>query len=59
METVILVGEPISQVDIARWSDIRLVGGYGPAECAAISAVQIFNRDTDPHQLGYPTGCRF
>ncbi|OXV10693.1 hypothetical protein Egran_01550 [Elaphomyces granulatus] len=59
VKTVVLVGEPISQVDIARWADIQLVGGYGPAECAAISAVQTFNRDTDPHQLGYPTSCRF
>ncbi|GCB24116.1 nonribosomal peptide synthetase 12 [Aspergillus awamori] len=41
LETLILLGEPVTRRDIDRWelSNIHVINAYGPAECTPISTI--------------------
>ncbi|KAF2846109.1 nonribosomal peptide synthase-like protein [Plenodomus tracheiphilus IPT5] len=53
LKTLVLVGEAMSQHDLATWSHkVRLGNGYGPTECAAISTSNIMTTETRPNNLG-------
>lgn len=59
LQTLLLVGEVMSQENISTWSSIKLVNGYGPAECSVAS---VANSDVsvnkDPTQIGRGIGVR-
>ena len=59
LKTLLLVGEAMSPEHISTWSSIRLVNGYGPAEC---SVAAVANSDVsvnrDPTQIGRGIGVR-
>jgi len=41
LQTMSLIGEPVSQADIKRWADRRvMLNTYGPAECTPVSTIQ-------------------
>jgi non-ribosomal peptide synthetase component F len=41
LQTMSLIGEPVSQADIKRWADRRvMLNTYGPAECTPMSTIQ-------------------
>ena len=50
LKSLALVGEPMSQKHLSDWSSIKLMNGYGPAECTPIA---IANDDVVRH--GVPT----
>ncbi|KAI2822224.1 hypothetical protein CBS115989_2238 [Aspergillus niger] len=41
LETLILLGEPVTRHDIDRWesSNVHVINAYGPAECTPISTI--------------------
>lgn len=39
LKTLLLVGEVMSQDHISTWSSIKLINGYGPAECSVAASV--------------------
>ena len=59
LQVLLLVGEPMSQENISTWSSIKIVNGYGPAEC---SVAAVANSDVsvikDPTQIGRGIGVR-
>ena len=59
LKTLLLVGEVMSQENISTWSSIKLVNGYGPAEC---SVAALANSDVsvnkNPAQIGRGIGVR-
>lgn len=59
LKTLLLVGEVMSQENISTWSSIKLINGYGPAEC---SVAALANSDVavhkDPTQIGRGIGVR-
>ncbi|KAI1819369.1 hypothetical protein F4861DRAFT_146977 [Xylaria intraflava] len=59
LETLILVGEPMSQADIESWSPhVKLMNAYGISECSIISTISSpLGRDANPHNIGLPLGC--
>ncbi|RFU74756.1 lysergyl peptide synthetase subunit 1 [Trichoderma arundinaceum] len=59
LETVILAGEAISSADLGRWHDkVRVIQGYGPAECSVISTVsEPLTFSSNPRNIGRPSGC--
>ncbi|RYN46813.1 Nonribosomal peptide synthetase dtxS1 [Alternaria tenuissima] len=53
LETLFLVGEAMSQQDLATWADkVNLGNGYGPTECAALATSNIMLPHTKPNNLG-------
>lgn len=41
LEKISLIGEPVSQADVKRWADRRvMLNTYGPAECTPVSTIQ-------------------
>ncbi|KAJ5289222.1 nonribosomal peptide synthase [Penicillium angulare] len=41
LRTMSLIGEPVSQADVKRWADRRIMlNTYGPAECTPVSTIQ-------------------
>ncbi|KAL3447165.1 hypothetical protein BJX65DRAFT_308229 [Aspergillus insuetus] len=57
LHTLALVGEPVRASDVAQWAPcVRLCNAYGPAECSAVFSVQPRLLQTDPANIGYPTG---
>jgi amino acid adenylation domain-containing protein/non-ribosomal peptide synthase protein (TIGR01720 family) len=53
LETLFLVGEAMSQQDLATWADkVNLGNGYGPTECAALATSNIMMPHTKPNNLG-------
>lgn len=58
VKTMLLVGEPLREGDIARWaSHVRLFNGYGPAECCISAALnRIYDRDQDANLIGSAVG---
>ncbi|KAH1344162.1 hypothetical protein KXV68_000815 [Aspergillus fumigatus] len=53
-----LAGECMQETDVSYWAQhVRLMNGYGPAECSALSLVQpCVLPHSDPHDIGYPVG---
>ncbi|KAF7155563.1 hypothetical protein CNMCM5623_008105 [Aspergillus felis] len=54
-----LAGECMQETDVSYWTQhVRLMNGYGPAECSALSLVQSsVGQHSDPQNIGYPVGC--
>ncbi|RAR10725.1 nonribosomal peptide synthetase 4 [Stemphylium lycopersici] len=53
LETLFLVGEAMSQQDLATWADrVTLGNGYGPTECACVATCNIMTSRTRPNNLG-------
>lgn len=59
LKTLVLVGEVMSQENISAWSSIKLVNGYGPAECsvAAVANSEV-SVNKNPTQIGRGIGVR-
>ncbi|RDW76543.1 uncharacterized protein DSM5745_06535 [Aspergillus mulundensis] len=60
LKAVWLVGEPVFESDVNDWIDrVRVLNGYGPAECAVVTTVQHYNPETSyhPQDIGNPCGC--
>ncbi|OOF99291.1 hypothetical protein ASPCADRAFT_163413 [Aspergillus carbonarius ITEM 5010] len=59
LQTLVLAGEKMSRHDVRRWAPhVRLMNGYGPAECSMISTSQS-RADillSDPANIGWPVG---
>ena len=59
LQTLLLVGEVMSQDNISTWSSIKIINGYGPAEC---SVCALANSDVsvtrNPTQIGRSVGVR-
>ncbi|CAG7962610.1 unnamed protein product [Penicillium salamii] len=58
LRTLVMTGEPMREDDVERWSsNLRLVNGYGPSECAVCCAVcPSVTSTTEPGQIGSPLG---
>ncbi|KAL3480508.1 hypothetical protein BJX99DRAFT_244256 [Aspergillus californicus] len=59
-----IIGEAVLDTDVALWGPrVRLVNGYGPAECAACATTQHYDMravsrgQIHPHDIGHPRGC--
>jgi non-ribosomal peptide synthetase component F len=53
LETLLSVGEAMSQQDLLTWADrVTLCNGYGPTECSAIATVNVMNPTMKPNNLG-------
>ncbi|KAF9884280.1 hypothetical protein FE257_001910 [Aspergillus nanangensis] len=62
LRVVWLIGEPVLDSDVAKWAPrVRLLNGYGPAECAAATATQHYDQSAatkiHPQDIGHPRGC--
>ncbi|CAG8947178.1 unnamed protein product [Penicillium salamii] len=59
IRTLVLGGECMTQIDVASWAPhVRLINGYGPAECSPVSVVQSsICTSSDPRNIGNPVGC--
>ncbi|KAL9036594.1 MAG: hypothetical protein Q9214_006060, partial [Letrouitia sp. 1 TL-2023] len=59
LQTLLLMGEAMSQEHISTWSSIKLLNGYGPAEC---SVAAVANSDVslakEPTLIGRGIGVR-
>ncbi|KAJ5698546.1 hypothetical protein N7462_000551 [Penicillium macrosclerotiorum] len=59
LKSLVLAGEAMSQSQLATWSRIKLVNGYGPTEASVAS---VLNSDvtpgTDCKDIGLPVGVR-
>ena len=59
LKTLCLMGEAMTQEHLSTWSGIKLINGYGPAECTVAS---MSNQDAslyrDPSLIGHGTGVR-
>lgn len=56
LDTILLMGEPISHHDIGRWTGTRVhvMLGYGPSECSCFSNIN--TNGLEPSNLGMPVG---
>ncbi|GIC91342.1 nonribosomal peptide synthase [Aspergillus udagawae] len=60
LRVVMLAGEPVKASDVEHWAPhVHLVNGYGPSECAPISATQCLDGSVNvqSQDIGYPRGC--
>ncbi|KAG5971521.1 D-lysergyl-peptide-synthetase subunit 1 [Claviceps cyperi] len=59
LETLVYAGEALSPTDLETWCDrLRLIQGYGPAECSLISTVtDPLTCSDNPRCIGLPSGC--
>lgn len=59
LETLVLAGEPMSQSQLATWSKIKLVNGYGPTEASVASVLNSnVTAATDCKDIGLPVGVK-
>ncbi|OQE06785.1 hypothetical protein PENVUL_c016G05101 [Penicillium vulpinum] len=59
LESLVLAGEAMSQSQLATWSKIKLVNGYGPTEASVASVLNSnVTPDTDCKDIGLPIGVR-
>lgn len=57
IKTILLGGEPMSQVDVQMWADrVRLVNGYGPSECSVCCILADVSAHSDPSNIGKTYG---
>ncbi|PYI31612.1 putative nonribosomal peptide synthase [Aspergillus indologenus CBS 114.80] len=53
IRSLLLVGEPLSQENIATWSGkVQLINAYGPAECSVVTTIQPYVKAADPSNIG-------
>ncbi|KUM66410.1 hypothetical protein ACN42_g629 [Penicillium freii] len=53
VQSLLLVGEPLSQENIATWAGkVQLINAYGPAECSVVSTIQPCVNASDPLNIG-------
>lgn len=59
IKSLMLGGEGVTETDVSSWAPhVRLVNGYGPAECSVIAVAQpSICATSDPRNIGYPVGC--
>ncbi|KAJ5587710.1 uncharacterized protein N7459_003475 [Penicillium hispanicum] len=59
LKTLVLAGEAMSQSQLATWSKIKLVNGYGPTEASVASVLNSnVTPTTDCKNIGLPVGVR-
>lgn len=59
VDTLIIGGEPLTQTVLEKWSRIRLIQTYGPAETFNLACANFeLGREKDPANIGGPYGCR-
>jgi amino acid adenylation domain-containing protein len=59
LKSLVLAGEAMSQSQLATWSKIQLVNGYGPTEASVASVLNSnVTPDTDCKDIGLPIGVR-
>ncbi|KXG45667.1 AMP-dependent synthetase/ligase [Penicillium griseofulvum] len=59
LESLVLAGEAMSQSQLATWSKIKLVNGYGPTEASVASVLNSnVTPETDCKDIGLPIGVR-
>ncbi|KAJ5794166.1 AMP-dependent synthetase/ligase [Penicillium paradoxum] len=59
LESLVLAGEAMSQSQLATWSKIKLINGYGPTEASVASVLNSnVTADTDCKDIGLPVGVR-
>ncbi|POR35063.1 Nonribosomal peptide synthetase [Tolypocladium paradoxum] len=57
VDTLLFGGEPVSRHDIQTWAGkVRLVNGYGPAECSMSCTLTDVNSESDPSNIGFALG---
>ncbi|GES63924.1 hypothetical protein ATETN484_0010000300 [Aspergillus terreus] len=61
LRTLCLVGEQFPRYMVDRWSNIRLINGYGLSETAISTSLRRVSPDSGKHHLniGHPLGCRY
>lgn len=53
LETLVLVGEAMSQQDLVTWADrLVLYNAYGPTECSVVATVNVMDPTMKPNNLG-------
>ncbi|KAL8871747.1 MAG: hypothetical protein Q9174_002487, partial [Haloplaca sp. 1 TL-2023] len=61
LRTLALVGEPVTKQVLRRWlgvrSDLRVINGYGPAECGFLTCFNTSMSLEFPDNIGGPIGC--
>ncbi|KAJ6078878.1 hypothetical protein N7467_008631 [Penicillium canescens] len=59
IDSIMLAGECMTETDVSSWAPhVRLINGYGPAECSALAVVQSsICATSDPRNVGHPIGC--
>ncbi|OQD71346.1 hypothetical protein PENPOL_c001G09802 [Penicillium polonicum] len=56
VRTLMLVGEAVLPSDLATWyGHVRLLNGYGPAECTVVTTTHVFDKETDSRIIGSAT----
>ncbi|KAJ5160376.1 Nonribosomal peptide synthetase 1 [Penicillium canariense] len=59
LQSLVLAGEAMSQSQLATWSKIKLVNGYGPTEASVASVLNSnVTPTTDCKDIGLPVGVR-
>lgn len=59
LQSLVLAGEAMSPSQLATWSKIKLVNGYGPTEASVASVLNSnVTPDTDCKNIGVPVGVR-
>ncbi|KAJ5777393.1 hypothetical protein N7520_000639 [Penicillium odoratum] len=59
LQALVLAGEAMSQSQLATWSKIKLVNGYGPTEASVASVMNTgVTPDTDCKDIGMPVGVK-
>ncbi|KAJ5107519.1 hypothetical protein N7456_004194 [Penicillium angulare] len=59
LKGLVLAGEAMSQSQLATWSKIKLVNGYGPTEAGVASVLNTgVTPETDCKDIGLPVGVR-
>jgi amino acid adenylation domain-containing protein len=59
LEYLILAGEAMSQSQLATWSKIQLINGYGPTEASVACVLNSYvTPNTDCKDIGLPVGVR-
>jgi amino acid adenylation domain-containing protein len=59
LQVLVCGGEPLRHQDLHQWAaNVRLVDGYGPAECTVFSVSHpSLTRTSRPSDIGRPVGC--
>ncbi|KAJ5946544.1 hypothetical protein N7454_003383 [Penicillium verhagenii] len=59
LKALVLAGEAMSQSQLATWSKIKLINGYGPTEASVASVLNTgVTPETDCKDIGLPVGVR-